>query len=179
MQRLWEKDIIENVYYDSHAVEDKFSYFPNISFFIKAKSKAKAKSILEQLTVTKQGIGNYTLYPVGDLWLKRNTDTIRKKGIKKSFVTVWTSTEKQATQAIIQRQSDSVLTLWKKGSIENVYFDMQLDKKDDKTDFVFFVNTDTQEQAENICQSLPFYEARIAIYKIHQVGVHWMGISNH
>lgn len=176
--KMWKENIVENVYYDSSAKVDKFSYFPNITFFIKAQDKKAAESILNNLTFIKKNIASYTIYPVGNLWLKRNIDAINKKGITKSYVSVWT-TKSKPSHDIIMAQNDSLMKLWKQGTIENAYFDIQgTQVKNNKTDFVLFVNSNTEEEAKSILNNLPFIKNNIASYKLHQVGVFWMGIHN-
>ena len=45
----------------------------------------------------------------------------------------------------------------------------------DVTDFVYFVNANSQEEAEKICNNLPFTKANMVSYNIHPVGVFWLG----
>lgn len=174
---LWENNIVENVYYDSDAKVEKFSYFPNITFVVKAENEAAAKTILDELAVVKNNIATYTTYPVGDLWLKRNTEKILKDGVTKSYVSVWTTNAKPSDE-LIKSQNADVLKLWENGTIENAYFDIEgTQVENNKTDFVFFVNADTEEKAAEILNKLPFVKNDIASYKLHQVGVFWMGVN--
>ena len=175
LNALWQKGIVENAYYNSDSKVDKLSNFPNISFSIKANSYKSAEVLLNNLTVVKKGIAVYKLYPIGTLWLARNNDIIQKIGIKKSFVTVWTTTKKPS-QKLTQEQNDTVLKLWNTGKVENIYFDIQgTQKANNKTDFVFYTNANTLSEAKAICESLPFFKEKIATYKIREVGVFWMG----
>ena len=41
MNALWRNGDIEDAYYNADAKIDKLEYFPNVSFFIKAKTKVK------------------------------------------------------------------------------------------------------------------------------------------
>ena len=56
---LWKKGIVENTYYNSDSKVDKFSYFPNISFSLRAESYESAEVILNKLTIVKKGIASY------------------------------------------------------------------------------------------------------------------------
>lgn len=182
---MWKNNIVENVYYDSDAKVDKFSYFPNITFVIKAENVTAAETILNDLIVVKKGIATYSLYPVGTLWLKRDSDVIRKRGKTKSYVAVWNTitqhdnvNAKKRIDENAKEQSDAVLDLWKEGAIENVYFDIEgTVSLNMKTDFVFFVNANTEDEARRICDELPFSKKQLASYRLFQVGVHWMGIN--
>ena len=118
---LWEKDIVENAYYDSEATEDKFAHFPNIFFFLKAKSDDEAESILNNLTIVKEGIITYELNPVGLLWYGRDSEIINKKGITKSFAAVWNTNDKsKITDDLLLEQSKQINELWNNGELENV-----------------------------------------------------------
>ena len=178
LTNLWKDGVVENAYYDTEAPVDKLDYLANIAFFIKAHSEDHAKDILDGLTIVKKDIATYELHPVGLLWLDRKSDVISEKGWTKSFVTIWTTNEQTADMSdeVVQNQNDAMLELWKKGMVENAYFDIegtQISNK--KADFVFFVNANTREEAEAICNSLPFYKNNIATYDMHQAGVFWMG----
>jgi len=175
LTKLWEDNIIENAYFDSEAPVDKLGNLPNITFFLRAASKTEAEEILNELTIVKLGVASYQLYPVGSLWLDRKTDVINEKGASKSFVTVWT-TDKDPSNELVQKQHEAILALWNKGDIENVYFDTDTQNPDNEySDFVFFVNAESREEAEAICTSLPFHQEDIAHYSMYQVGVFWMG----
>lgn len=168
---LWKKDVVENVYYNSDSKVEKLDIFPNISFFLKAISEQEAKSILDNLSIVKKSIASYTLHPVGHLWLKRKSETVNKN----SYVSVWTTIGKP-TDELTKAQNDHVLALWDKGDIENAYFDIEgTQESNAKTDFVFYVNANSEEEAKAVCNSLPFYKEKISTYKLHEVGVFWMG----
>ncbi len=172
---LWKKGVVENAYYNSDSKIDKLSYFPNISFSLKAESYKSAEIILNNLTIVKKGIAIYQIHPIGTLWLDRKSNTIHENGMTKSFVTVW-STNKKPTTKLTKVQNDKILKLWNAGKIENVYFDIEGTQiANSKTDFVFYVNSNTKEEAIILCESLPFFKNNITTYKIHEVGVFWMG----
>lgn len=175
LTNLWKKGIVENAYYNSDAKVDKLAYFPNISFFINAESYEASELLLNKLTVVKKGIAVYQIFPVGNLWLERKHKTIHENGLTKSFAAVW-RTENKPTDELTQTQNDAILELWNSGKIENVYFDIEGTQiSNNKTDFVFYVNANTEEDAKAVCESLPFFQEGIATYKMHEVGVFWLG----
>lgn len=172
---LWKKGVIENVYYDTGLPEESLEQFPNIAFFLKAHSESDALALLNGLTIVKKRISTYEIHPVGTLWLDRKTDVINSNGITKSFVTVWT-TKEAYSDSLVQQQNDKVLDLWNKGLVENVYFDIEGTQGENSiTDFVLFVNANTQVEAEAICADLPFTAHGIATYDIYPSGTFWMG----
>lgn len=175
LTKLWKEDIVENAYYNGDSKVDKLAHFPNISFFIKAKSFSDVESILNKLTVVKKGIASYQIFPVGHLWLDRKEEVINKNGVTKSYVTIW-KTNNNPTDELTKSQNDKVLELWNSGKIENVYFDIEgTQTSNNKTDFVFYVNTNSEEEANALCKSLPFFRENISTYEIHEVGVFWLG----
>ena len=168
--------IIENAYFDKDSNQENHGSFPNIAFFLKAKSKADAKSVLDDLTIVKQGIASYKIYPVGILWLDRNSRSEENSLNKKSYVTVWERKSQTPGSELISEQSDKIIELWNEGVIENVYFDTEgTQYANEATDFVFFVNANSTEEVIQLCDSLPFFRNKIATYQMFEVGVFWFG----
>ena len=175
---LWENNDIENVYFDSEAEVKNDMQFPSISFFVKSQSITGAKIILNDLTIVKKGIASYKLYPVGMLWLKQTLDSTKINMNDKSFVTIWKTKNKETIDDLTKTQSDTILSLWNNGKIENVYFDVQgVMDKNKTTDFVFYIRAANMNEAEIIAKSLPFYKENIATYQIFPAGVFWLGIN--
>lgn len=173
---LWKTGKIENAYFDNVSNQVNPKSFPNIAFFLKAKSMSDATDILNDLTIFKQGIASYKIFPVGTLWQGRNDKTIAKSKNKRSFVTVWETKSKNPDSEIIIEQTNKILELWNKGDIENIYFDIKgTQNENKKTDFVFFVHADSIEEVNTLCNSLPFSEKNLADYKVFEVGVFWFG----
>lgn len=185
LTELWKKGVVENVYYDSESKADKLGHFPNISFFLKAKSEEEAKSILNKLTIVKKGISQYKIHLVGSKWLGRNEDAISKTGIKKTWVAVWSTgvdhnskASKEEVRENAKAQSDAVISLWDKGIVENAYLDiLGVETKNNVTDFVLFVNANSEQEAHKVLDNLPFSKKNIAHYQLFPVGVFWMGTN--
>lgn len=177
MLNLWENNVIENVYFDNKPQENKLHNFPSISFFLKANSLEDATSTLNKLSVVKLHVASYTLFPVGMLWLNTLADMDYDRGNKQCFVAVWITLNSTApANKLLKAQNDTVLAMWNKGLIENVYFDSQgVVTKNDKTDFVFFVYASSESEARNKCETLPFYKNKIASYQLHKAGTLWLG----
>lgn len=174
---LWDKNEIENVYFDNEVKDDMF--FPSISFFVKSHDLNDAKAILDDLTIVKKGIAQYKLYPVGMLWLQQTQDYSKIDNNHKSFVTVWETKDKKPVDKLTKVQNDTILALWNEGKIENVYFDLEgIINTNKKTDFVFYIRAPNLNDAEAICKSLPFYQEDIASYRILSAGVFWLGVNN-
>ena len=71
---LWKKGVVENVYLNREVNKPENKRNANIVFFIKAKNKDEANEILKQLPFVQHDVLNFTLYPVGVLWLKHIDD---------------------------------------------------------------------------------------------------------
>ena len=182
MNSLWKNGDIENVYYNANSKIDKLEYLPNNSFFIKAKTEAKAKAMLNEIILVKEGLITPIIYPVGTKWLGRNEEVIHEKGLTKSFVVIWNALrefDQVKDQSTIMDQVNELLRLNKNGDIENVYWDLEKavdpSANENVTDFVYFVNANSQEDAKKLCDNLPFTKAKMVSYSIHPVGVFWLG----
>ncbi len=71
---LWKKGVVENVYLNREVNKPENKRMASIVFFITAKNKGEANEILKQLPFVQHDVLNYTLYPVGVLWLKEIED---------------------------------------------------------------------------------------------------------
>lgn len=181
-KKLWEDGIIENVYFDKDGTSTDGETFPSISFFIKSKNIEAARNNLNQMAVGKYNIASYTLFPVGIKWLGRNSEALNlsKNEFNKVFVVVWeTIGENKPNDSDIQTQADETMQLWNKGIIENVYFDVEGEHatNSDKTELVYFINSKSINDAKSILDNLQFVKENIAKYKLHDVGMFWMGVN--
>ncbi len=71
---LWQKGRVENIYLNREVNKPENKRKASAVFFIKAKNKDEANEILKQLPFVQHDVLNYTLYPVGVLWLKEIED---------------------------------------------------------------------------------------------------------
>ncbi len=71
---LWREGVVENIYLNREVNKPESQRNANIVFFIKAKNKDEANEIIKQLPFVQHDVLNFTLYPVGVLWLKEIED---------------------------------------------------------------------------------------------------------
>ena len=71
---LWQKGRVENIYLNREVNKPENKRNASAVFFIKAKNKDEANEILKQLPFEQHDVLNYTLHPVGALWLKEIAD---------------------------------------------------------------------------------------------------------
>ena len=74
LMNLWQKGVVENIYLNREVNKPENKRNASIVFFIKAKNKDEANEVLKQLPFRQHDVLNYTLYPVGVLWLKEIED---------------------------------------------------------------------------------------------------------
>ncbi len=183
LTNLWNEGKIENAYFETEPKADSFEDYPGISFFVKAHSMKEAKEILDKLIFVQHNISTYSIHQVGPKWLGRKADVIKRKGITKSWVSVWSTRvdhNSKMSMAEVEEhakaQADAITQFYKAGVIENVYFDIEgTQKQNEVTDFVMFVNADTETEARQILDNLPFTKKNIAHYQLFSTGVFWMG----
>lgn len=181
LQELWDKGIVENVYFKTDEEFGKDETWPNIMFFLKAKNKEAAKEQLEKMEFVINKLATYELHPVGLLWLTRNDKTLEKvQKSKRTFGVVWTSeASKKPTDDDIRLQSESFQNLWNEGFIENAYFDVvgAGTGNRDRPTMVNFVNAKNEDEAHNILKDLHFIKNNTSTYMLFDVGVLWMGVN--
>ena len=177
---LWEKGIVENIYFN---VDEKFGTkdtWPNIMFFLKAKNIDKAKEILDEMEFVKYKYAKYDLHPVGVLWLKRNENTLVKVlESKNSYAVVWSNNDIKLSDADVEKQAADFTRLWDQGYIENAYFDIvgASTGNIDRPTVVNFVNAKNADEAHKILSNLHFVKENIATYMLFDVGVLWKGLK--
>ena len=76
----------------------------------------------------------------------------------------------------IQEQAAVLLSLWKKGVIENVYLNREANKPENKrnANIVFFIKAKDKDEANEILKQLPFVKHNVINYELYPVGVLWL-----
>ncbi len=175
LKELAKQGIVEAIYFDTQPKRAGALGYPSIGFIVKAKSPEAAKGILDQMVFVQKNISQYELHPVGDRWLEQSPAAASVEAAQR-YVTVWTTATgpgvRDKLNKLAPTQSDAVQDLWRAGSVENVYFDaVGVLRENDTQDFVFFVRANTEAEAKEILEKLPFYQEGLATYEIHRVGV--------
>lgn len=179
-EKLFSQGIIANAYLNTYELVqlNENAALASVMFFIKAESVIAAQAIIDKMAFVENKVATYNVYPVGAKWLDRKpTADVDKKF---SFATIWfLEAGETKIKQYVQEQNDTVLQLWKEGTIENAYFATEnaFEKKSLNPAMVFFVNAMTEEEAHKICDALPFTKEGITSYKIFPVGTFWLGRS--
>ena len=127
MLAMWRNGDIENAYYNADSEISVVENLPNICYFLKAESYKSAREFLNSLSVVKNGIATFSVFPVGSKWFGRNAEAIQANGIRRSYVSVWKVLEEikqEENLQMIQTQANSIKSLYQQGSIENVYWEL-------------------------------------------------------
>ena len=184
MLAMWKNGDIENAYYNANSEISIVENLPNISYFLRAESYRDARGLLNSLSTVKNGIATFSVFPVGTKWFGRNTEVIEQNGISKSYVSVWKTLQEikqDENLELINTQANYIKSLYQQGNIENVYWELSGEpdaykrRNNDITDFVFFINSNSKEEAKAICDSLPFTREGLVSYDLIPVGVFWLG----
>ncbi len=89
----------------------------------------------------------------------------------------WTTTDEKLVSGNTAQISNELTDLWKKGVIENVYYDSaaKADKLGHFPNISFFLRAQSEQEAETILDDLSIVKKGISKYKVHPVGTKWLG----
>lgn len=89
----------------------------------------------------------------------------------------WTTTDEKLVSDNSVQISTELRNLWKKGVIENAYYDSEAkaDKLGHFPNISFFLRAQSEQEAETILDDLSIVKKGISKYKIHPVGTKWLG----
>jgi len=178
--QLFADGVIENAYLNNYEYIklNNDAALASVMFFVKAKSMIAAQAIVDKMSFVRNKVATYNVYPVGGKWLDRKPAADIDK--KYSFATVWfLDTDEATVKQFVEKQSETVVALWKEGVIENAYFAAEnaFENKTSTPGMVFFVNAGNEEEARAICDGLVFSKEGVAKYKMFPVGTFWLGSS--
>ena len=76
----------------------------------------------------------------------------------------------------IQEQAAVLMSLWKKGVVENIYLNREVNKPENKrnANIVFFIKAKNKDEANEILKQLPFVQHDVINFALYPVGVLWL-----
>ena len=76
----------------------------------------------------------------------------------------------------IQEQAAALVNLWKKGIVENVYLNREVNKPENKrnANIVFFIKAKNKDEANEILKQLPFVQHDVLNYTLSPAGYLWL-----
>jgi hypothetical protein len=176
---LYNKGIVENIYYKTDTKFGKNDLLPTVVFFVKANSEADAKQILNKTDFIKYNVGKYELREVGTPWFGVSDKSGAVRLEKQNVFGVEWNLNKEASKIdnqIIEDQVNQVAQLYKEGIFENAY--LNVSDKDTKNPAIFFMNAKDENEAKKVLDNLPMTKSKNGSYKIHPVGNFMKGKPN-
>lgn len=76
----------------------------------------------------------------------------------------------------IQEQAAAMMSLWKKGVVENIYLNREANKPENKrnANIVFFIKAKNKDEANKVLKQLPFVQHDVLKFTLYPVGVLWL-----
>lgn len=175
LNELWDKKIVSNIYMDSKPNE----IAPTVIFFLRAKSVNEAKETLDKTNFIINGVGSYDVKPVGDLLFETNQKTLEMKSQKElTYAVVWDFSKKidELPVDVMKTQLAAEEKLFENGIVENLYLNTANDGNK-RTSSVYFINVNSQDEAEKILNELPIKKEKLGTYKLYDVGGFIRGVK--
>lgn len=179
LDNWWNLGLVENVYYQSSAPVRGTDSLPVVSFFIRAADEYGARVILDSSIMVRNDYATYTLHPVGNLGLPRQStasDVFDKKGHVYVVIYDFKGNWKDIPEATIRQQAARDQELNKQGVLENAY----IDSKGDATatfPAVYFINAASAAEARHLVAGLPVVKGGYATFRVKEAGSFMKGIK--
>ena len=101
------------------------------------------------------------------------------------YVVIWSWDQSEDKQKLIADnladQASVTLDLWKSGRIENVYMNTEEGENgevgfqfDNKSSFIFFIKANSESEAAEVLNIMPFVKLKLADYQLNKVGPLWL-----
>ncbi len=180
LNKLWEEGTVENLYYNVDGQKIDKNIIPSITYFIRATDIDKARSILDQMIFRTKNIGTFELIPVGNFLFgqsEKAADVRLKK--KNAYVVIWDLLKpyNEIDRDDIQNHFEADSKLYEEGILENAYKNSPYDESI-KNFTVYFMNADSEEEANKILNEMPFVKSKTGSFKIIYVGHFMRGKKN-
>ena len=179
---LWNKRIVENIYYDQKGKFSNDQPLSLIAFFIKASTENNAHLALDTTDIVKNNLANYTLRPVGQLAFGRS-ENATKVGSEAGHVyaVIWAFLEKgnKIDTTVLKQQIKVDTKLQQDGIVENGYIDQNsLSAQSNGTQpGLYFINTKSEADARKVLDAMPLVKSKMATYGLRDVGQFFTGVK--
>ena len=101
------------------------------------------------------------------------------------YVVIWSWDQSEDKQKLIADnladQASVTLDLWKSGRIENVYMNTEEGENgevgfqfDNKSSFIFFIKANSESEAAEVLNIMPFVKLQLADDQLNKVGPLWL-----
>jgi len=181
--QLWNKGIVENIYYNQRGKFSDGGPLPLIAFFINAADEITARATLDTTDIVLHNLASYTLRQVGRNIFRRNENAVKLSAgtAIESYAVTWTLAGDRATMDTTSFNAQAMLTaqLQEVGILENIYVDLSplKAKTSGAEPAVFILNTKTEKDARRLLDEMPIVKAKKATYGLHHIGQFLMGVK--
>lgn len=177
---LWQKGVVENVYYNQKGKFNDDQPLSLIAFFINASSEDQARMALDTTDIVKSNLANYTLRPVGEQVFGRNDKAMKLASTTDHvYAVIWAFLvdRTKLDTKILDEQKAFGKKLEQEGIIENGYIDLSSlsSQTNDTQPGIYFINAKSEADAKKIIDDMPMIQAKQATYGLRDIGQFFIG----
>lgn len=184
LMSLWNKGLVENIYYNQKAKFNDGQPLPLIAFFSNGQNEFDVRAMLDSTDIVANGLASYTLREVGRNIFPRSENAAKlSAGTQiESYAVVWTLAAGKAKTDTASYKDQAMMTakLQDVGILENIYVDLNpIDTKPSAINpAVFIINAKNEVGARRVLDQMPIVKSGKATYGLHDVGQFFLGIKD-
>ncbi len=172
---LWNKGIVENIYYDQKGKFTNNQPLSLIAFFIKASTEDDAHLALDTTDLVKSNLAEYTLRPVGQNVFGRSDKAMKVASTTDHvYAVIWAFLVERSKldPEILRKQAILNEKLQQEGLLENGYIDFRLSSENSEgtQPGIYFINAKSEAEARKVLDTMPLVTSKQATYGLRDVG---------
>jgi len=181
LMSLWNKGIVENIYYPPKGKIEADKPLALIAFIINGTSEKEVRTTLDTTDIVKSNLASYTLIPVGYNVFNRNEEALKLVSIEKTYAVLlaFLVEKDKLNSKIIGEQALLNSKLHEQGILENAYINLNFLAADSTgtQPAIFFINAKNEKDAKILLDKMPLVTSKQATYALHNVGRFLVGKS--
>ena len=180
LMSLWNKGIVETIYYDQKGKFADNQPLSLIAFFIKSPTEDGAHLSLDTTDLVKNNLAEYTLRPVGQSVFGRSPQAMKVASTTNHvYAVIWAflvEKDKLDTK-ILGEQARLNEKLQQEGLLENGYIDLSSLSADSggTQPGIYFINAKSEDEARKVLDTMPLVTSKQATYGLRDVGQFFAG----
>jgi len=184
LMSLWNKGLVENIYYNQNAKFKDGEPLPLIAFFANGANEFDVRTMLDSTDIVIHNLATYTLREVGrKIFLRsRNAANLTAGTAIESYAVVWTLTGDRSKMDTTSFTAQAIMTarLQDVGILENIYVDLSPlgTKASAINPAVFIINSKDKAGAKKVLDEMPIVKSKKATYGLYDVGQYFMGTKD-
>ncbi|GAB3926145.1 DUF6491 family protein [Larkinella terrae] len=182
LMELWNKGIVENIYYDQKGKFADNEPLSVVAFFIKASTEDAAHLALDTTDLVKNNLADYSLRPVGQRVFDRSKKAMNLASkANRVYAVIWAflvERDKLDTN-VLREQAIRNEKLEQEGVLENGYIDLNsLSANSGGTQpGIYFINAKNEVDARKVLDTMPLVTSKQAAYGLRNVGQFLAGVK--